>query len=140
MAHEIEARRYGPDCTGAEQEALLSRVSLLAPGVVMLREIPVLSDFTVDLFMQRTQQLVQGKGAHTLLVDLTEAGRPDAYQRQIYREGLRGMEGLERLLVATGKNVVLNLALKFLLTGSFPFEVQIHESLEQLLESMDHAS
>ena len=80
---ELEARAYGPDSTPEEVEALRAQVTLHSSGdAVLWREIPVMSEFSIDVCSDRLEELCAAHGCRFLLVDSRAGARPDAVVRK----------------------------------------------------------
>ena len=74
MTKKIEARPYGPDSTPEEIEAIRARLTWYEPGILLWRELPVQTIFSVRIKMIRLGEMVKEvNGPITELVDLSEA-------------------------------------------------------------------
>jgi hypothetical protein len=112
---QIEAKAYGPDSTPGEIRAIEERLSLMGPGVVMYREVPVPSVFQVGVFAAKLRRLTAGLDGFAMIMDLTQAKPPGG----AVREALRGMFAeqprLRAVAVFTGGNFIINGVAKLLL-------------------------
>ena len=128
MSVQIEARPYGPDSTPEEIEALKGRVYMHTDGVIMYRDVPVLTEFTIDLFQDRIDELLRTSECHSMLLDLTESGRPNAAQRDQLRNRMRGRrDQLKQMAVFTGRNLLMNVAARFVLSTVF-HDFSVHKT------------
>lgn len=110
----IEARPYGPESTEDEIHALKSLVTSPTTNVIMYREPPVVTLFTLDLFWERIRELAADLDYYFILADLTGTVPPSAEARQHVRE-LYETISPSYVAVATGQSRILNIAAKFVL-------------------------
>jgi hypothetical protein len=135
-AHEIEVRPYGPDSTPEEVEAIRARVFLLDERTVGYREMPVQTPFHIDLFDEKMRELTADIDAFDLLIDLSEAKPPSAETRARLRKLFGAHTKMSRAAVFTGKNFMLNIAAKFVLSGMGLQSFSVHTTREQALEAL----
>ncbi len=138
MAVKFEARPYGPDCTDEEREALLARVEDLGDGVIKLTQIPVSTDFSVELLLSRVVALGRPKEKMVLLADLREASLPSASQRRVMRARLTTLENLQRVVIVNNKNPLFALVARFILSGMMGVEIRLVGDLDDGLELARH--
>ncbi len=129
---EIEARPYGPDSTPEEREALLRRVWLYRPDIVYWHELPVMSEWQVELFGRRMEELTESVDDYGVLVDLRHAKPPNAAIRRRLRDVYtRAMKsGLSRAAVFTEANFFINVAAKFVMGGAGLRVFSVHKHRE----------
>jgi len=108
---EIEARPYGPDSSPAEVAAIRDRATLLADGVVLYSELPVVSEFTVNLLFDWVSE--QDPPIHTMVLDLAHGGRPDSAVRKVLRQRLESLPKITTLRVVFAGNLLVKVAFKF---------------------------
>lgn len=115
MPVEIEARAYRSDSTEEEVEALRGRVTWDPRGWVAYREIPVFTPFSLGVLFGQVGRLEEEHSldGYTMYVDVSEAGTPNAATRQKLRELLADRQKISRLVVFSGKNALINVAVKF---------------------------
>ncbi len=134
---KIELRAYGPELSPEERQVLLNRVYLLDPNLVMWRELPVLSVFHIELFGQKVGELTAGLTSFSVIVDLTEAERPNAEIRDCLRRLFNSYPNLDYIAVFTGENWISNLVAKFVLSGSLgTAKFSVHKSQAEALEAI----
>ncbi len=133
MNNQIDAKSYGPDSTKAEIKALQNRIWLHEPDVVYLKEVPVQSEFQIEIFFNQIQTLVDKRYNFYIIIDLCEARRPPAVIRAYLQKRFRSFKDqIGYTAVFTGKNFLLNIAAKFVLGRVFdPDNFSVHTSLEQ---------
>jgi hypothetical protein len=110
----LENRPYGPDSTEEERGAIMAQVVSLGDDVVLYREAPVVTPFSLDLMFGRIGELREGLDRVYLVIDLTVTGPPSAEVRQYLRKLFRALQPTH-VAVFTGKNFMLNVAAKFVL-------------------------
>lgn len=115
---QLEAKAYGPDSSPAEIEAIKSRLTLLRPGVVIYREVPVPSPFQIGVFAAKLRQLTAELDGYSLIMDLTQARPPGGAVREALRELFGEQTKLRRVAVFTGGNFIINGVAKLLLKRS----------------------
>jgi hypothetical protein len=136
----IEARRYGPDSTSEDIEALRSRVCVLDDRIVLLREIPVQSPFSIGIMSARLQELVEPWDWFDEIVDLREAHRPDAATREALRGMLRMIRPrLRHFHIVVGRNIVIAAMAKLVCYASDIQTITLHSDIPTALEAARHA-
>lgn len=115
MPAEVEARPYGPDSTREEIELLRDRVAYDPAGFILYDEIPVFTPFSLEVMFERVAELEEAHGLedYAMFVDLSNTAPPDAASRNKVRELLEKRAKVSRLVAYSGKNMLLNVALKF---------------------------
>ena len=123
-----------------ERAAIAERVSLVGDGVLLWREVPVPSLLAVEIMAEKVQELTQGLDAYTRVVDLSESARPNAKVRRRLRDMLAGEDRLRHIGVFTQKNILINVALKFVFSGiSNQIPLSVHRDYDDALEACTHA-
>ncbi|MCA9715687.1 MAG: hypothetical protein KC468_13500 [Myxococcales bacterium] len=97
MTLQLEPRPYGPDSTPEEREALRARVQLLRDDIVLIRDVPVGTKFSLGVMADEIKRLTAGRPRIKILVDIADAHPPDAE----YREALFSFHELEPRLAVT---------------------------------------
>jgi thiamine monophosphate synthase len=137
MTAIIEARPYGPDSTPDELEALRSRVSFHGNATVLYREVPVLSEFQIDVVCDRVEELCRVHDCSFLIVDLGASARPDAALRAKLEQRISLLEGRVRHLGLITTHMLIRIALKFL-AARLPVSVSVHSTLAEAEEAIRH--
>ena len=60
---DLEQRAYGPDSTREESDAIADRVSRIDERVLLMREMPVQSSFSINLMFDRLEGLASRLGS-----------------------------------------------------------------------------
>lgn len=133
----LENRPYGPDSTEQERRTIEAQVVPLGDDVVLYRETPVVTRFSLDLIFGRIGELTKGLDRFCIVIDLTVTGPPSAEVRQHLR-ALFGALQPNHVAVFTGKNFMLNVAAKFVLgkvLGGVAHSV--HKTLDDALRAIE---
>ena len=97
------------------QAELEHAAELLAPDVLLIREVKRPTVETTTAISNRALRLVEGQPAIDLIVDLDNAGRPSAEVREVIHQKLGDMP--LRRVVVVAKNPLLRIATRFILNG-----------------------
>jgi hypothetical protein len=133
MPITIEARAYGPESSAEEAQAIRDRVYLLEGDIIMYREMPVQSQFHLDIFEAKLNELSAQHQAFSLLLDLSEAQSPSAETRARLRQVFSSLTKMRAVAVFTGKNFLLNIAAKFVLHGMGVKLSTVHRTKDEAL-------
>jgi hypothetical protein len=136
----FEVRPYGPDSTPEEVQAIKDCVYLYKAGIVMYRELPIQSVFHLDLFQEKLTQVAGPLTSYALLIDLVAAKPPNAEIRSRLKALFASQQNLRTAAVFTGKNFMLNVAAKFVLSGIGLKSFTIHKTLEEALKAVEHGA
>ena len=105
---ELAHRAYGPESTRDESAAIAGRVSSIGERVLLMREMPVQSPFSVTLMFDRLEALAGGWEQFTYVVDLTEADRPGPETRAVLKERvLRISPRVAHVAIVVGGNLIM---------------------------------
>jgi hypothetical protein len=143
MPITIEARAYGPDSSPEEAQAIRERVYLLEGDIILYREMPVQSQFHLDLFEAKLNELTAQRQGFAILLDLTEAQSPSAETRERLRQifsALAKGNKMRAVAVFTGKNFLLNIAAKFVLHGMGVKLSTVHRTKEEAISVLREGS
>lgn len=133
---EIEARPYGPDSSADEVAALQARVSIDDANILVVREIPISTPFSIDVLHDRIEQLLERHQCSAMLVDLRTSGRSDAATRQRINERTARLMGrLRHIAVIVPANPLVKASARFA-QASMPVPVTLHESIEDGMEAL----
>ena len=140
MAYVFENRAYGPESTPEEIQAMQECITIHEPGILLWRELPVQSLFSLDVVEERLQILTRDLDRYDLLIDLVRATPPSPAVRARLKRIFTSQAKLGRVAVFTGKNVMLNVAAKFVLGGSVGLrKYSVHRDAEEALDELRHA-
>ena len=121
------------------QARVRKHVHMLEGGVVSYKERPWMEAQWTREVMGQFYRHMRDHGARCMLLDLTDGGRPNAECRQVLQEGMARLVDIERVVVATGGNALLNVALKFIFNRSFQGRVQVFRTMAEAGHAVTHA-
>ena len=136
---ELEKRSYELDSNPEERQAILDRVYMLDPEehIIMYDEMPVQSVFHLELFRIKLKEIVNEDEEYTMLIDLRDAQRPNAAIRQQLRKLFNSFsKNIMHIAVFTGKNFLLNVAAKLVLSGFTVKKFTIHKTREEAIRAL----
>jgi len=131
----IEERAYGLEATPGETEAIQNRVSLVADHILLLREIPVQSPFSINLMFDRVDDLSREWTRFAYVADLTEARRPDpetraALKSRVTRIGPR----LTHVAIVVGNNLIMRAMARLFAHSMGLASVSVHTTRASAIE------
>lgn len=136
----IEARAYDESCTEQEREALRQRVQRLDDDTLFYEEVPVPSPFQVELMFARLRELTVDLPRFYYVVDLRVAERPSAELRELLKQGFHEFKHrIVHASVFTGKNFMLNVAVKFVFNGFGFRSFSVHKTREEAMAAIEKA-
>jgi hypothetical protein len=132
----IENRFYERENTSpAEADEIRALVTLIEPGLLKYRETPKVTAYSIQLLAEAAVRISAGLQSYAMVIDLRDAELPSAKARKALRESLFSDPRLSYVAVFTGKNSVINVVAKLVLSqsmGGLRFSVSQHE--QQALE------
>jgi hypothetical protein len=132
---ELEQRAYGPESTREETAAIADRVSIVDERILLLREIPAQSPFSVNVMFDRFETLARDWDRFAYVVDLTEAKRPDPETRAVLKERvLRVKLRVTHVAVAVGNNLLMRAMARLFAYGMGLASVGIHATRAEAIE------
>lgn len=134
----IVAKPYGPESTPEEIGELRARVRLHEAGILIYEEIPVVTEFQLGICFGRVEELLREHPGAALIIDIRDSQRPPP----AIREALQGwynrlQDRLTRIAVVTGKNFLINIIAKFIMSG-IPQKVTVHTTVAEAAEALRH--
>ncbi len=133
---DMDNCKYGPDSSEEELNAIRQRVRVLKEGVILYRELPFHSSFTVELMMSWVDHLAAEWDSYAVVVDLSEASHPSAEERDTLRRVLGSFSRMNHMAIMTGQNVLLNVGAKFIMSGIEGTKVTVHSTMEVALREL----
>ena len=137
---ELTQRPYGPESTREERDAIEKRVSLIGERVVLMREMPVQSPFSVTLMFNRLDSIVQAWDRFAYVVDLTEATRPGPETRATLKERvLRISPRVVHVAIVVGGNLLMRAMARLFAYGMGLRSVSVHATRPEAIEEVGRA-
>lgn len=133
----LENKLYTEENTTKQEiEAIRSRVGLCEDRIVCYHELPQQSIFSVDLVFDEFLKYKEELGTFCVLVDLSEAGRPSAETRVVLNQRFASFRDVFiHTFFYTGKNRVINTAIRFLMYGSGYINYSVCSNYEDALNA-----
>jgi hypothetical protein len=128
-------REYGPESTPEERQAIANRVSLVGARILLIREMPIQSPFSVHLMYDRIEKLSQDWDRFAYIVDLTEAKRPNPETRAALKErSLRISRRISHVAIVVGTNELMRIMARLFAYGMGLASVSIHVTSAEAIE------
>ena len=137
---ELAHRAYGSESTRDERAAIAERVSLIGERVLLMREMPIQSPFSVTLMFDRLEALTADWDRFGYVVDLTDAGRPGPETRAVLKERvLRISPRVTHVAIVVGGNLIMRAMARLFAYGMGLRSVAIHETRAEAIEEVGRA-
>ncbi len=127
-----------PPPSAPSTDALRDRVRLIGPDIVLWHEVDHPTEQSVDRMGQALRDLEETLGEYAVLANLTGASRPSAAVRARLRVAFR-RERVFHFAVFTERNMMLNAAAYFVLSGLGLRSHSVHRLREEALRAIDRA-
>ncbi|NCG22141.1 MAG: hypothetical protein GWP91_24255 [Rhodobacterales bacterium] len=114
---------------------VVERVTLLAPGIIVMREVPAPNVVTVRQLFEQAAILLNDEPMFGLIADLRQAGFPTATVRHQIREEVSAL-GCSRMSLVMAKNSVFQVAAKFIIVGLRVTDTSLHNSVDEALKDI----
>jgi hypothetical protein len=136
----VERRPYGPESSPEEIDELRARVELTPAGVLVFKEVPVPTVFSVTVLWDRLEELVAGWSTVSYVADLTEAQRPSAEVRAALKtRAARLKDRYGHVAVVVGDNVVIRAMARLFAYSMGLRSVSLHPSRDQAIDEVRRA-
>ena len=130
----------GPEPAGDDREVIAERVSIVADGVLLLRERPVQSPQSVDVMFDRLEALTSGWPRFSYVVDLSEATRPGPETRAALRDRVvRISPRVEHVAIVVGGNLVMRAMARLVAYSMGLRSVSVHVTRAEAIEEAARA-
>jgi hypothetical protein len=136
----FERKKYVGDALTAEvRQAIFDRVTKHTDHIIKYEEIQVCSVETIELFFERTNQLLETCDKCGLLINLTSTDVPDAEVRRTINENFKHIcNSVDHVAFITGKKVFFNTLLKFIMFQTDLESYSVHETVDQGIEKINN--
>ncbi len=137
MGPIIEKKPYGPMTRPEIIKAIKDRVYFLEDDIIMWKEMPIASVFSVKKFGEKLRESVNDLNKFYMVIDLTETKRPTASVRSELKNLYSSFKNFKHAAVFTGSNFMLNIAAKFVLNFVGLQSYSVHKTLEEALKEIE---
>jgi hypothetical protein len=132
---ELADRAYGPESSLDERNAIADRVSVINDRLLLLREVPVQSAFSVNLMFDRMETLAHDWERFAYVVDLTEAKRPDPETRVALKQRVLGLSSrISHVAIVVGNNRIMRAMARLFAHGMGLVSVSVHATCAEAIE------
>lgn len=137
MVAVLEAKQYDKESTPEEIQLLREQVYVYDDerDIIYYKEAVQYSEFQLDVYFEKVETLVADRGFFFFLIDLVDTERPTAKIRAYLKLKFGPYVGRMHVAAYTGKNVWMNMAAKFVMSGTFN-SFSIHTTKEQALAEL----
>ena len=137
---KLERRPYGPESTADEVDAIRARVHQEKGDIFILHEMPVISEFSIDLQFRQLLECTSKLPYFYVLIDLTESKPPNARQRALLKRKYGSIrDQIAHAAFFTEKNHLITAAVKFVSAGIGFNSHSVHRTRPQALQAIDNA-
>ena len=113
---------------------------MIAERVLLMREIPVQSPFSVTLMFDRLDTLALGWDRFSYVADLTEATRPSPDTRAALKDRvLRISPRVAHVAIVVGGNLLMRAMARLFAYGMGLRSVSVHETRAEAIEEVGRA-
>ena len=114
-----------------------NRVSQIDSETFLVKELPDATPGSVDIMLEHLKDQVIKLDRFYMVVDLSEAQRPNADVRTRLKHHLSSMPTLRHAAVVTGKNIIIRIAVKFVIAGAGFKSYSVHKRFEDALRELN---
>ena len=133
----FEKRAYNHDSKTEELEAINNCVFNYSEDIIYLKEVPVVSELSVDICFDAVERLAKNMKKRGLLIDVTETQVPDSrVRRQINKRFQFIGEIVEHVSFWSGKNILINSVARFAVFKTNVGSFSIHKTQEAAINEI----
>ena len=131
----LSGKSFGPESTSEELEALRNRVYMHSEDILVFKDIPESTRFSEKVLFDQADKLVGAHESFVMIVDLSDSTRPNAEVRHYIQDRIKSMTRLRHIsVIIPNKNLLLEMAAKFIMRGMGLKSYAICKTLEEALE------
>lgn len=133
----FEKRPYTETSTKEEIAAIKQSVWIEDTGFIKLKEIPVMSPFSINLMFDQIELLGQQFDSYVFLVDLRASDRPDAMTRKTLYQRFNKITNIRHTTFCTGKNFLINTVIRFVMFQTKVPSYTVCKTMDEALHSIN---
>ena len=134
----IEKKLYTADSTPEEVAAIKKRTWVYKDRIIWVNELPLLSPFSININFDQLDVQSEGMDSYVLIIDLRNSARPDAKTRRtINRRFTLIKDQLRHCAYITGKNSLINTAIRFVMYGMEHSSYSVSQTESQALRKAE---
>ena len=132
----IKNREYDRNTTTDEEaEMIRGCMRKIDEGIIEWSEIPRHTKYSLDLVSEGLERETRGVELFTMIVDLRRATMPTAVIREGIREAVFSRSQLLHTAVYTGRNSVLNVVARLIMSQTIANSYSVHRYRQEALEA-----
>lgn len=140
---QFKKKAYNEEATSEEVQAIKENVFIYDPQIIYLKQLPIVSPFSINLMFDRVELLGKKMEAHGLLIDIRNTERPNALaRREINQRFSLLCKNLTHVAFCTGKNFLINTTVRFVMyqtnLESFSIKKTIESSIDAIKNEIQH--
>ncbi len=133
----LEEKKYEEGCSEEIINLIKDRVTVEGGAVILFKEIPIQTPFSVNIIFDQINLLKDQVNDYIIVIDLTEAKMPDVKVRRRIGERFTMLsENFKHVAFFTGKNGIINTAIKFVMYGINLKSYSVHKTKKEALEAV----
>lgn len=139
---ELEVKLYDDSSTEEEIQELKKRVWLENEQIIYIKELPLVTPFTINLLLGEMCRLADQIGNCAYLIDLRESQIPDAKTRRYINVEFKRQlhKNVRHVSFVTGRNFFINTVARFVMyqteLESFSISREIQEGKEKIRKAL----
>ncbi len=132
----FEKRPYTQTSTPEEIEAIRQSVWVEEKGFIWLKELPIMSPFSINTMFDQIEILVQQFEENIFLVDLRGSEKPNAIVRKTLYQRFNKITNIKHTTFCTGKNFLINTVIRFVMFQTQVPSYTVCTTMEEALQSI----
>jgi len=133
-SHAIEVKKYTEDSTPEEIQAILERVYILEDQIIVLHELPIVSQFSIELIFAKISKLATQFEKCAYLVDISSSRLPNAESRRVINNQFKDtLSNVKHVAFVSGKNFIINTAAKVVMFQTNLDSFSINKTREEAI-------
>jgi hypothetical protein len=134
MSEEREEGMVAGDGAVVTRAELRSRISVVAPGIVLTRDLPKHSPETWLFMAEHCQEVGEQFDAYVMILDLSEAGqRPKGAYKEAIKHSLDNILEPVHMAFVQPSSALLRSVLRFITSAWLAGSSSVHPTLEEAL-------
>jgi len=128
---DFEQKAYNEDATAEEIEAIKNNVFIYDKDIIYYKEMPIISPFSINVAFDEMERLSEQMVKHGILIDLRDSQKPNVPTRRVINARFSKIcESVEHVAFCTGRNILINAAVRFVMYQTKLNSFSIHKTVE----------
>lgn len=130
--YQFEERKYSEDASIEEITAIKKSVYHLSENIILLKQLPVVSSFSILVTFNQIDLLAKQNGLYGLIIDVSESKKPDAIVRRAINDRFKRIpENIRHVAFLTKDNIIVKTVIKFVMFQSVLDSYSVNSTLEE---------